>query len=263
MRAPELMRAVEERLGAAGCVAATEEAEELVGRAPDRATVEAWTARRAEGEPLAWIVGALEFCGRDIAATAGVYVPRPQTEQLAIRAAGRLPPGGRAADLCSGTGAVAAHLRAAVAGARVVATDIDPRAAACARRNGVAALVTDVGAGLRAGVFDVVTAVAPYVPTAGLGFLPSDVQRYEPRLALDGGPDGLDVVRRVVAAASRLLRPGGWLLIELGADQDASLGPALASGGFVSTRTWHDEEGDLRGLATQRAPGRDGGVLAT
>ena len=76
---------------------------------------------------------------------------------------------------------------------------------------------------LRPGAFDLVTAVAPYVPTGALRLLPADVQRYEPRRALDGGTDGLDLVRRVVEAAARLLRPGGWLLVEVGGDQDAAL----------------------------------------
>jgi len=131
--------------------------------------------------------------------------------------------------------------------------DLDPRAAACARRNRVAAVVGDVGhPPLRPGAFDLVTAVAPYVPTGALRLLPADVQRYEPRLALDGGADGLDLVRRVVEAAAGLLRPGGWLLVEVGGDQDAGLAPTLAAIGFQPGEPWHDDDGDLRGVAARK-----------
>ena len=249
--------AVVDRLTAAGCVAAEEEAADYVAAAPDAATLEAWLHRREQGEPPAWITGTTVFCGRTLHAAPGVYVPRAQTEELAERAAARLPPTGRAVDLCTGCGAVAAHLRAEVPTASVVGVDLDPRAAACARRNGVAAVVGDLGA-LPLGVglgLDLVTAVAPYVPTGDLGLLPADVQRYEPRLALDGGSDGLDLVRRVVGAAGRLLRPGGWLLAEVGGAQDERLAPALAAGGFVDVAVWRDEDGDLRGIAARRSTG--------
>ena len=229
-------------------MAADEEADELVGRATDRATVDAWVERRRQGEPLAWIVGVHTFCGRELAVVPGVYVPRAQTEDLARRGARLLPAGGRAADLCCGAGAVAAHLLASVPGAAVVGTDVDPAAVACARRNGVAAVTADLADGLRSGRFDLVTAVAPYVPSGSIRLLPADVQRFEPLRALDGGPDGLAVVRRVVAAAARLLRPGGWLVVEVGADQDTMLGATLAAAGFGRIGSWHDGDGDLRGM---------------
>ena len=135
------LAAVIDRLAAAGCVAAEEEAGELVGAGADRATLERWIGRRERGEPLAWIVGSASFCGRTVLVDRGVYVPRRQSEELARRAAGLLPAGGRAADLCTGAGAIAAHLAGEVPSATVVGTDIDPRAVACARRNGVAAVV--------------------------------------------------------------------------------------------------------------------------
>ena len=160
----------------------------------------------------AWITGTTTFCGHSLHVDPGVYVPRVQSEELARRSAAILAAGGsHAADLCSGAGAVAVHLMAEAPAATVVGVDLDPRAAACARRNGVRAIVGDLDGPLRSHVFDVVTAVAPYVPTDELRLLPADVRRYEPRIALDGGEDGLDVVRRVVAAGARLLRGGGWL----------------------------------------------------
>jgi release factor glutamine methyltransferase len=129
--------------------------------------------------------------------------------------------------------------------------DVDERAAACARRNGVNAICADVDGPLRAGSFDVVTAVPPYVPTNALALLPSDVRSFEPRQALDGGQDGLDVARRVARSAARILRPGGWLLMELGGEQDAALASTLAAAGFGPGERWADEDGDLRGLAAE------------
>ena len=253
-----VVSAIEDRLWAAGCVAADEEAVEMVAAAPDAAALEAWVRRREQGEPLAWITGTMSFCGRPLHVGPGVYVPRHQTEDLARRAVGALataaapePGPVRAADLCTGAGAVAAHLSAEVPGAVVVGVDVDPHAVACARRNGVPAVAGDLDRPLRAHVFDVVTAVAPYVPTGEIRFLPADVQTHEPRRALDGGDDGLAVVRRLVAGAARLLRPGGWLLTELGGDQDAHLAPDLAAAGFAAVTPWHDEDGDLRGLAAR------------
>ena len=244
--------AARERLALAGCVAADEEADDLASAAPDAVALEALVARRVRGEPLAWITGRIAFCGAPVRTERHVYVPRVQTEELARRAAALLPPGGRAADLCTGAGAVAAHLGRAVPAASVVATDLDGDAAACARRNGVAVVLTDLDAGLRSGAFDVVTAVTPYVPTGAIRLLPADVQRYEPRTALDGGADGLDVVRRLVPGAARLLVPGGWLLTEIGGEQDRTVGPLLEAAGFGPPVFWHHEDGDLRGVAAAR-----------
>jgi release factor glutamine methyltransferase len=243
-------RTVGDRLRAAGCLAADEEAAAIVGAAPDEETREQWLRRREQGEPLAWIIGTVEFCGRTLHVDRGVYVPRAQSEQLARRAAALLPlDGGRAIDLCTGVGAVAAHLSAAVPTATVIGVELDERAARCARRNGVGVVIGDLAAPLRPGRVDIVTAVAPYVPRGSMQLLASDVQRYEPALALDGGVDGLGVVRRVVVAASRLLRPGGWLLTELGGDQDEALRPTLTASGFGPPVPWFDDDGDLRGVA--------------
>jgi release factor glutamine methyltransferase len=240
------------RLAAAGCVAAAGEADELIDAAPDARVLDAWIARRAEGEPLAWIIGRVAFAGRRLHAAPGVYVPRPQTEALARRATRLLPRGGRAVDLCTGTGAIAAVVRAHDPTAFVVGTDIDPRAVRCARHNRVPALVGDLAAPIAGtGTWDLVTAVAPYVPTDDLRLLPADVQRHEPRVALDGGTDGLDRVRGVVDAARRLLRPGGYALLEIGGAQDEMLQPSTAD--FGSPDVWRDEDGDVRGIALRRA----------
>jgi len=246
---PTTMLQITERLVRAGCVAASEEAAELTAAAPTSAMLEAWLRRREDGEPLAWIVGRARFCGHVLVIEPGVFVPRFQTEDLARRAAAFLPPGGSALDLCTGAGAVAVHLRCSVPSAAVLAVEQDLDAARCARRNGVAVVVDDLAGSIRAAaVFDVVTAVAPYVPTGSLHLLPSDVLRHEPRAALDGGADGLDVVRRVVGRAALLLRPGGHLLLELGGDQDGTVAPILRDAGFTDVVAHKDDDGDLRSV---------------
>lgn len=237
------------RLRAAGCVAAEEEAAELIAAAGDEDELETFLQRREQGEPLAWITGTLPFCAVCLAIDTGVYIPRLQSEDLARRAANRLPTNGRAADLCAGAGAIAAHLALARPAATVVAVDIDERAVACARRNHDRVVRGDLGTALRSHAFDVVTAVAPYVPEPELAYLPADTQRYEPRRALDGGSDGLDIVRRVVHCAARLLKPGGWMFLEVGGDQDDVLAPVLEAARFAEVATWDDEDGDLRGLS--------------
>jgi release factor glutamine methyltransferase len=196
----------------------------------------------------------VEFCGRWLQVAPTVYVPRAQTEELARRAATLLPDHGRAADLCTGAGPVAAHLQAEVPTARVVGVERERNAARCAAGNGVRVVVGDLALPIRPGsAFDVVTAVPPYVPTGELRFLPADVQRYEPRAALDGGSDGLEVARRVVAAAGGLLHPGGSLLVELGGEQDEALAASLAAAELGDVEPWYDEDGELRGLSARKA----------
>ncbi|MBV8462794.1 MAG: peptide chain release factor N(5)-glutamine methyltransferase [Acidimicrobiales bacterium] len=252
------------RLSDAGFPAPEEEVDELAAGAPDAAALEERVRRRETGEPLAWIVGGQPFCGRHVRVHPGVFVPRPQTEELARRAALALGgAGGWVLDACTGSGAVAAHLRAEVPAARVVATDVSEAAVRCARANRVPVVQAELADPFPDRVFDVVTAVAPYVPTDALALLPADVRRFEPRPALDGGRDGLDVVRRLVSAAERVLRPGGRLFLEVGGDQAGLLTGRLAASGWVEVRTWSDEDGDLRGLSARRAleprgPGRGG-----
>ena len=239
-------------LSRAGFIAAEEEARELLAcAAGDAERLESMVERRLTGEPLAWITGRVSFCGLEIQVHPGVYVPRWQSEALARRAAARLPAEGVAIDVCTGAGAIARTLMAARPGARVIASDVDRRAVACAKANGVEAyrghLFEPLPRALE-GRADVVVGVVPYVPTPELALLQRDTFTFESPLAYDGGPDGTDVLRRVVAESPRWLRPGGALLLELGGRQAELLADEMARLGYVEVRTLVDEEGDVRGL---------------
>ena len=240
----------------AGCIAPRDEAVELLAAARgDWGVLRELVARRCAGEPLAWVTGWTRFCGERVLVRPGVYVPRPQSEQLAGEALARLPRRGLAVDLCTGSGAIAVVLGRGRPGARVLATEIDPSSAACARDNGVEVFVGDMAAALPDAVHgrvDVVTAVVPYVPSDELRLLPRDVVTYEPKRALDGGADGTDLLRRAIIESAGLLRSGGTLLLELGGSEGDLLAPLLAESGYRDVRRLVDEEGDLRGLACRR-----------
>lgn len=253
---PGVKEGVIARLAAGGFLAPKEEADELLAAAGgDACRLGALVARRLTGEPLAWITGSTMFCGVRVLVDSGVYVPRPHSQRLALRAAALLPPKGVAVDVCTGSGAIAVVLRAHRPGARVVATDVDQRAVDCARRNGVEALHSDLVRALPPaleGTVDVFTAVVPYVPTSELRFLQRDTFRFESKLAYDGGRDGMRVLRRVVSGSAPYVRAGGRLLLELGGDEAEAITPALIAAGYTSIRTLTDEDGDLRGLEALR-----------
>jgi release factor glutamine methyltransferase len=228
-------------------VAAEEEARELIGSV-DAGALAGLIHRRRQGEPLAWLVGRADFCGLRLKVDPGVFVPRWQSEPLARRAA-HLVGRGRALDLCTGSGAVAAVMQAA--GGTVIGTDTSPVAVSCARSNGVDARLGSLDEPAPAewaGSVEVLAAVVPYVPTPALDWLPRDVTAYEPRSALDGGPDGLRWLQAVVERAPHWLCPGGKLLLELGAEQVGALGPAIQGAGLTLSRVLTDDDGDVRGL---------------
>jgi release factor glutamine methyltransferase len=249
---PSDHEALAAQLAAAGFVAADEEAEELLARAAaDAELLDSLLQRRLTGEPLAWITGKVEFCGLEIRVDPGVYVPRWQSELLARRAVERLPANGTAIDLCTGAGAIARTLSANRPGARVVASDVDERAVACARGNGVEAYQGDLFAPLPSaleGHVDVVVAVVPYVPTPDLQLLQRDTLTFESTLSYDGGRDGTDILGRVLADSPRFLAPGGAVLLELGADQPDALAHDLDRLGYTNVTVLHDEDGDVRGI---------------
>jgi release factor glutamine methyltransferase len=239
-------------LAEAGCIAAGEEADELIrAAAGDPDVLDDLVARRTNGEPVAWLTGAVMFCGVRLFVGPGVYVPRRQTEPLARRAATLLSETGVAVDLCTGVGAIAAVLSVAVPTAHVLATELDENAVRCARRNGVEVFEGSLDDPLPRAFehrVDVLTAVVPYVPTDSIRLLPRDVQAFEPRLALDGGLDGMDLLVAVVRRSTRWLSPRGWLLLELGGDQAEPIGRLLHDSGFRGLDIMADEDGDPRAI---------------
>lgn len=243
---------VAQALAEAGCIAAGEEADELIrAAAGDPDVLAELVSRRTDGEPIAWLTGRMEFCGVELLVAPGVYVPRWQTEPLARRAAALLPPAGVAVDLCTGAGAIAAMLAATVPTARVIATELDSDAARCARSNGVEVLEGYLDEPLPRELehrVDVMSAVVPYVPTDSLRLLPRDVQAFEPRLALDGGADGTDLLVEVARRSTRWLRPGGRLLLELGGDQADPVRGLLRERGFEGIDVMADDDGDPRAI---------------
>lgn len=215
------------RLRAAGCVFAEDEAGLLVraARTPDE--LAAMVERRAAGLPLEHVLGWAQFCGLHVAVDPGVFVPRRRTEFLVRQAIALVGPQAHVVvDLCCGTGALGLAVAACLQRVELHAADVDPAAVRCARRNVGAAggsvyegnLYDPLPARLR-GHVDVLLANVPYVPTGEIGLLPPEARLHEPRVALDGGADGLDVLRRVAAAAPRWLAPGGRLLVETSARQ--------------------------------------------
>jgi release factor glutamine methyltransferase len=249
---PNDLKALADLLSGAGFVAAEEEAGELVARAAgDAELLDSLVERRLTGEPLAWITGSVVFCGVQIHVDPGVYVPRWQSEPLARRAVERLPATGAAIDLCTGAGAIAKILTANRRAARVVASDLDERAVACAAANGVEVYCGDLFDPLPRtlqGRVDVVVGVVPYVPTPALRLLQRDTFTFESPLSYDGGHDGTEILRRVLTDSPVYLRRGGALLVELGGEQADALSDDLARLGYVDVTILVDEDDDVCGV---------------
>jgi release factor glutamine methyltransferase len=220
--------------------------------------------RRAAREPLQHIVGEVEFCGLPLGCDRRALVPRPETEILVERALALLPAQGAAAaalDLGTGTGAIALALLAARPSWRAVATDLSPDALALARENAARARLAervefregDLFAPLAEGErFDLVASNPPYVPSAALAGLQAEVRDHDPKLALDGGADGLEVVRRLAAGAAGALKPGGWLLLELGHDQADAATALLREHGWTGVAFTPDLQGHRRVAEARR-----------
>jgi release factor glutamine methyltransferase len=225
--------------------------------------------RRERREPLAYLLGVREFWSLALAVSSGVLVPRPETETLveAVLATG----GERAAaagpailELCTGVGGIAIALARELPHAAILATDISRRALRIARENakthGVADRITFLRGDLwRAldgrgpeGLADLVVSNPPYIPSRAIPTLMAEVQ-WEPRQALDGGEDGLVFHRAIIAGAPRRLRPGGFLLLEIGADQaEAVRGLFESAGGFDAPGVYRDLAGRDRVVAARR-----------
>lgn len=242
------------RLRAAGCVFAEDEARLLVAETATPAGLAAMVDRRVAGLPLEHVLGWAEFGGLRVAVDPGVFVPRRRTEFLLAQAIalGResLPARPVVVDLCCGSGALGAALAAALDPAELHATDVDPAAVRCARRNLApfggrvheGDLFAPLPAALR-GRVGILAANVPYVPTGEVALLPAEARTYEARVALDGGGDGLDVLRRVAAEAAGWLAPGGHVLVETAERQARRAVEAFGAGGLAprvaSSAEWH------------------------
>ncbi len=246
-----------ERLRAAGCVFAEDEARLLLESAASADDLDSMLQRRVSGIPLEYILGWTEFCGLRIAVEPGVFVPRQRTalmvtEALALLRGRTQRPGSASTvvlDLCCGAGAVGAALATQSTSCEIYASDIDPVAVACARRNlpdrahtYTGDLFSALPAALR-GTVDVLVANAPYVPTAALRLMPPEARLHEPATALDGGEDGLHILLQVIADAPQWLAPGGHLFVEGGEEQAPKLADLMVRAGLLPRIAGSEELG--------------------
>ena len=205
-----------------------------------------YVRQRAQRVPVQYILGAAAFRQLDLTVTPDVLIPRPETEVLVDVALELLPAGGRALDLCCGSGAIALSLKRELPEVVVVATDISQAALTVARANGESCdleiewLSGDLFVAVE-GDFDLVVSNPPYVKSGDLYRLEPEVRDHEPRLALDGGMDGLDSYRRIAHQASDHIRPGGHLLLEVGDGQSVEVEQLLVEAGcFAEVQTRPD-----------------------
>jgi release factor glutamine methyltransferase len=262
------------RLRAAGCVFAEEEARLLLeaasgsrdGRGATSSTtgggrLEELVARRVAGEPLEHVLGWVDFAGVRVALEPGVFIPRQRTSYVVDLAAAVVPPDGVVVDLCCGSGALGLALARRHPGIELHAADIDPVAVACARRNldPVGAqvhhgdLATPLPDRLRSGV-DVLVANVPYVPSAAIALMPPESREHEPRSTVDGGADGLDLLRRLAELAPAWLAPRGVVFVETGADQTGPAADELRAAG-LRTALHRDEERSATVMSGRRDQG--------
>jgi release factor glutamine methyltransferase len=282
--APRLLRAAEARLAAAGVATPRQDAEALLAHVlgttrlglytagaaalPETAgpAFETLVARRARHEPVQYLLGTAEFCGLALAVGPGVFIPRPETEALVDRALALGPPGaGSVVDLCTGSGALACALAARRPDWTVWAVEQAAPAITCARANlrrlgldgRVQVLAGDLFAPLRGlrpmGEADLVVANPPYLATLLLPTLPIEVRDWEPPVALDGGVDGLVVIRRLLAEVPAWLRSGGGLLVEIGEEQGSAVRTLVETAGrYAAVRVLQDFRGCDRVLEARR-----------
>ncbi len=207
--------------------------------ARDPGELAAMVDRRVGGLPLEYVVGWSDFCGVRLAVVRGVFVPRGRSEFLVERTVAHTRPGSVVVDMCCGSGALGVAVAAAVAGIELHAADIDAVAVACARRN-LARVGGHVHEGdlydalppMLRGHVDVIVANVPYVPTADIEMLPREARLHEPLATLDGGEDGLDVLRRLAGPAAGWLVPGGVLLVETSERQARTAVDILTAAGL-------------------------------
>ncbi|ORM35162.1 putative protein N(5)-glutamine methyltransferase [Williamsia sp. 1135] len=245
------IEAIVARLRAAGCVFAEDEARILIDAADDEIGLEQLVVRRVAGEPLEYIVGGTEFGGLMIAVAPGVFVPRQRSLLLVETVIDVAGPTARILDLCCGSAALAAVVADRLPDATVAAADIDPIAVACAELNLAGRgqvyrgdLFSPLPSALR-GALDVVVCNAPYVPTAAIATMPPEARDHERRATLDGGEDGLDLLRRVAVAAPHWLSRPGHLVMEIGDSQVDSATTIFSDAGFTPTIRTDRERGAI------------------
>ncbi|MBG6225283.1 release factor glutamine methyltransferase [Arthrobacter sp. CAN_A2] len=238
------------RLRAAGCVFAEDEARLLARSGASDEALAIMLERRMAGHPLEHILGWVEFCGLKLDVGPGVFIPRQRSALLVRWAAELTLPGATVLDLCCGCGALAAALADAVEDLRLHASDISGAAVGFARRNLARVqaecyegdLFDPLPTALR-GTIDTILCNTPYVPAHRLRLLPYEARVHEPRSSLDGGPDGLDIQRRVARDARDWMVPGGHLLFEVAEDQEVQCVRLLEDAGFRSWSRSLDEIG--------------------
>jgi release factor glutamine methyltransferase len=225
--------------------------------AADAERIEDFARRRLAGEPVARITGLREFWGLPFIVTPDVLVPRPETETVVETALALIGPDRMAAprilDIATGSGAILLALLSELPNARGGGTDIDQQALRVASRNAAQLCLADraefaasnYGSAV-SGRFDLVVSNPPYIATSQIARLERDVRDHDPRLALDGGPDGLSAYRAIAADAMRLLAPGGYLVLEIGQGQESDVMQLLASTELVRVG---EPRRDLAGIA--------------
>lgn len=215
-------------------------------------TFEELLARRISREPLAYILGKKDFYGLEIIVRPGVMVPRPETEVLVEECIKRLrKPDPIIADIGTGTGAIAIALAVAIPGSTIYATDISPVAIETARcnvkkyslENRVRIFQGNLLEPLSGLVFDTVVSNPPYIPTEDIDALQPEIKLHEPRLALDGGPDGLDCYRELIPASLEILKNGGFLAVEVGIEQANRVAELFRSAGYTTVQIAKDLSG--------------------
>ncbi len=218
--------------------------------------------RRLDGSPIQHLIGYREFFLLDFEVTPDVLIPRPETELLVTEALNRLKglTAPRVLDVGTGSGCIAVSIAQRAKSAQVVASDVSPKALDVARRNakrhGVAERVRFVESNLFASFssgdrFDLIVSNPPYVSSAEFAKLPPHVRDFEPRLALEAGPEGFDVYDRLIPAAANFLEPGGWLLLEIGFAQEDGVRQRLANAGFELGATVRDDQRHPRVMAAR------------
>lgn len=223
----------------------------------DRKTYEDLIRKRAERIPLQHLTGYQEFMGIGFLVTPDVLVPRQDTETLCEAAEQVLSSGDRILDVCTGSGCILLSLlkrnREKLPGLSGLGTDLSEKALKVAEKNGRRLGLTDIASFQRSDLFDgvdgkfsLIVSNPPYIPSDEIDGLMTEVRDHDPRLALDGGEDGLSIYRRLIPAAYEHLEEGGNLFLEIGYDQSHAVSDLLQKAGFTEIRTLRDLSGNDR-----------------